>query len=107
MAADPGASHAKRGRPSPATLDLLARSHATLRDELSDLLVELRPPAANAPIEFGKPAPKGRPSLEDRGRLVALIGKVMDLLGSEIVATPAPEDPASSPRPRRRRIDYG
>lgn len=111
MAADPGASHARKGRPSPATRDLLAAAHAALRDELSDTLAELRPePVAARELTIGDPMPKGRPELPDRVRLVGLIGDLMKLLGTEIVpapATPTP-DALTDARPRRRRrVDYG
>lgn len=103
MAADPGASHAKRGRPSPETVDLLQSAHAALRAELADSLAELRPAATTSgPIVFGEtePAPV-RPGLADRVRLVGLIGDLMKLLGTEIVApATAPDD---IPRPLRRR----
>ena len=105
MTADPGASHAKRGRPSPATLDLLAETYAVLRAELRDATAELRPPAPTAPPVFGEPV-AARPALSDRVRLVDLIGKLLGLLGSEVVAAPAAED-APAKRPRLRRPDYG
>ena len=109
MTAEPGASHAKRGRPSPETLTLLQRSHATLRAELSDVLSELRPTVdPSAPVVFGQAPPPSRPSLADRTRLVELIGKLMGLLGTEIIADPATVDPADqAPRRRRRKVDYG
>jgi hypothetical protein len=110
MGADPGASHARKGRPTPETRDLLAEAHATLRDELRDTLRELRPAATPPPgLGLGDPAPI-RPTLADRDRLVGLIGKLMTLLGTEITPAPATRDalPAAVQRPRRRaRIDYG
>ena len=108
MTAEPGASHAKRGRPSAETLTLLQRSHATLRAELSDVLSKLRPSVdPSAPVVFGQDAPPTRPNLADRARLVELIGKLMGLLGTEIVGDDAPEDSSQAPRRRRRRVDYG
>lgn len=111
MGADPGASHARKGRPSAATRDLLADAQAALRAELRDTLAELRPePVDTAKLTIGGPMPKGRPELPDRVRLVGLIGDLMKLLGTEI--TPAPPTPGpdelAGTRPRRRgRVDYG
>lgn len=102
MAADPGASHARRGRPSSETVDLLGRAHATLRAELADALADLRPAPTGELGVTGIPLPAKRPPLAERARLVDVIGKLMGLLGQEIVTTADdPGAPAGRRRPRK------
>lgn len=108
VAADPGTPHRAKGRPSKPTADLLARSHAALRDELADTLAELRPPAPDAgQLTLGGDVPAKRPPLAERKVLIGIVGDLMRLLGTEIVTTPAPADPTAPARRRGRRPDFG
>lgn len=111
-AQDVGRSHHRRPTPAPEA-KLISATYAALRAELSDCLAELRPPLIDpaAPVVFGSPPPKGRPSLADRDRLVALIARLLGILGAEVEAPEAAgrTDPAQTtrPRPRRGRLDMG
>ena len=98
MAADPGASHARKGSPSPATRDLLTAAHDALRAELRDAIADLRPVAPPGTNVLGEPMTVPRPPLAERVRIVDLMGKIMGLLGQEVVTV---ED-ATPPPPRRR-----
>lgn len=106
---DAGRPHRRRGRPSQATLSLLERYQAAMRDELGGLLRELE--GAEPPPGLGldaNPPARVRPSLADRGRLWELAIKLGRELGSSIDPTPPPSSTPAAPRgPSRRRVDFG
>jgi hypothetical protein len=105
---DQGRRH-RRTRAAPPDSRLLVTAYAALRAELADCVAELRPPPPpDGPLVLGDPMPKGRPSLADRDRLVALIARLLGILGAE-VEEPGEAAPAPGPaRPARRgRLDLG
>jgi hypothetical protein len=107
---DVGRSHRRRTA-RPPEVRLLAAAYVALRAELADCIAELRPLPIDpdAPIVFGTPPPKVRPSLADRDRLVQLIARLLAILGAEVEAPGDDQGADSAPtRPaRRRRLDLG
>jgi len=106
---DVGRSHRRKAAPPPES-KLLSVAYAALRAELADCVAELRPPPPPpGPPEFGTDPPKGRPSLADRDRLVALIARLLAILGAEVEAPGEDQAAGSAPtRPRKtRRLDLG
>lgn len=104
---DVGRSRRRKGAPSAATSSLLEAYQSAMRDELRDVLAELRGIEAE-PGLLDVPAAIKRPSLADRSRLWDLGIKLGRELASAIDAPPASDTPAiSGPGGRRRRPDYG
>ncbi len=111
---DQGRTHRRRGRPSAETSSLLADYQAAMRDELRDVLGELRgkPPAAGLLDDPANPPAPVRPPLTERARLWDLAIKVGRELGTEVDVTPAageagPAQPAGPRKWRRGRVDFG
>jgi hypothetical protein len=111
---DQGRRHRKRADPSPETATLLAEYQDAMRDELRDLLRELKGSTAPTGLldsEFTTSEVRTRPALSERMKLWDLAIKVGRELGTEISPAPPPSPtPAAGGRigPRRRgRIDYG
>jgi hypothetical protein len=95
----------RRGGPDPETVALLEWYRSTFRDELADVLEELRPQRGDQlTIEGG--AERIRPTLEVRRQLVALAALLAKELanGDAGLDVPGPrfETPAASPARRAR-----
>lgn len=107
-AQDQGRRHRAKGRPSPATAQLLARYQAAMRDELAGILDELAPKAPAPGLGLVDMAPT-RPPLAERARLWSLAMQLGRELGTAIDPGPDPDAPPPAPPARRRssRIDFG
>ena len=106
---DVGRRHRRKGAPSEATRLLLTEYHDAMRRELRAVLGELEPTTDGQIALDGKPAEPKRPKLETRARLWDLAIKLGRELGTAIDAGDGPADdtPATTARPRRRRVDFG
>jgi len=109
---DQGRRHRRKGSPSSETTSLLASYQAAMRDELRDVLRELKgtvQPTGLLDSEFTTSEVRARPPLTERMKLWDLAIKVGRELGTEVdgsAATAAAQPPA--PRKRSRaRVDFG
>lgn len=93
---DQGRKHRRAGRPSPATVSLLGEYQDAMRDELRELLVEIRGRPLPPGLGLTPDAPAKRPSIAERGRLWDLAVKLARELATEIDAGVAPAASSSS-----------
>lgn len=111
---DQGRKHRRTGRPSAETRRLLEAWQDVQRAELRAVVAALEATAAGGilPAGDGETLPLAIP-LEDprRDRLIDRGIKVARDLGASIDVTPDPDTPgsapATTPRPRRRKVDFG
>ena len=99
---DVGRRHTRRAIVAPATLEVLDRYRAAMRDELGELLIELRPDRVQTVMLGGDVRLK--PPIADRIRLWDLaikLGRELATGGTDEPDAPLPVAPAVSAKRRQ------